>query len=378
MSEINTSLLSKKQNLSKFEITENFTCIRFIDQNKERFELEFSLEKGTSFNTYLIKSKEELFIIHPPEKKYFNAFRNEISDFFNQFKFHKINIITGHINPQIIETIKNISSHFQNLTITCSNPGFKLISELWNQRNPNVKDFVEIQLPEIKIVKKELIDEGQIGSPLSIRIKSNPGFSSTAWEVPNDASDWRQNVVTSGGGPLVFDDGHHKFALAWLFMGQAEEIHAWISHTKATNNFLFDAPAIISFKFMENRIGNLEIVYSPNLDINTKHYAQDDRIEITGTDGVLWINHGHGSLGNPPPLVLYKDGKYKNYNDISSAWENSFIYSTRDYINCLLCGKEARLTGEQGKEILRMALAAELSSSEGKSIKISDVRLSYK
>jgi len=55
MSEINTSLLSQNQTLSKFEITENFTCIRFLDQNKERFELEFNLEKGTSFNTFLIK-----------------------------------------------------------------------------------------------------------------------------------------------------------------------------------------------------------------------------------------------------------------------------------------------------------------------------------
>ena len=52
MSEINISLLKENQNFSKFEITENFTCIRFIDQNKERFELEFNLEKGTSFNTF--------------------------------------------------------------------------------------------------------------------------------------------------------------------------------------------------------------------------------------------------------------------------------------------------------------------------------------
>ena len=35
----------------------------------------------------------------------------------------------------------------------------------------------------------------------------------------------------NGGGPLVFDDGHHKFALAWHFMGIAEEVHAWIGDT---------------------------------------------------------------------------------------------------------------------------------------------------
>ena len=56
MSDINTGLLAENQNLSEFVITENFSCIRFLDQNKERFELEFNLEKGTSFNTFLILS----------------------------------------------------------------------------------------------------------------------------------------------------------------------------------------------------------------------------------------------------------------------------------------------------------------------------------
>ena len=74
MPEIDISLLAKNHNLSKFEITENFTCIRFLDHNKERFELEFNLEKGTSFNTFLIKNNEELIIIHPPEKQYSDLF----------------------------------------------------------------------------------------------------------------------------------------------------------------------------------------------------------------------------------------------------------------------------------------------------------------
>ncbi len=158
MSDINIGLLAENQNLSEFEISENFSCVRFLDKNKERFELEFNLEKGTSFNTFFIRSDEELFIIHPPEKQYFDSFNKVISRFCDQFKLGKINFISGHINPQIIETIKNISTQFENTTITCSNPGYKLISELWNQRNPNLKDlkdFNEIQLPKIKIIKKE-------------------------------------------------------------------------------------------------------------------------------------------------------------------------------------------------------------------------------
>ena len=156
MSVNNTSLILENKNLSTFEITENFTCIRFLNQNKERFELEFNLEKGTSFNTFLIISGDELFIIHPPEKEYSKLINEVISNFFLQFKFKRINIITGHVNPKIIETIKSISLKFSNLAITCSNPGSKLISELWNQKNPKLETFIEQELPKINIVKKEL------------------------------------------------------------------------------------------------------------------------------------------------------------------------------------------------------------------------------
>jgi hypothetical protein len=45
-----------------------------------------------------------------------------------------------------------------------------------------------------------------------------------------------------GGGPIVFDDGHHKFALgAWWFMGLPEEVHAWIGRTAVAGGMV-DGP----------------------------------------------------------------------------------------------------------------------------------------
>ncbi len=153
---MNTKLFEETKDLIKFEISKNFFCVRFIDQNIERFELEFNLDKGTSFNTFLINSTDELTIIHPPEKEYSKIFNEIVSVFLHQYKLKKINIISGHINPKIVATIKNISVEFSELTITCSNPGFKLISELWNQKNPASNTFIEKELPKIKIIKKEL------------------------------------------------------------------------------------------------------------------------------------------------------------------------------------------------------------------------------
>ena len=215
---------------------------------------------------------------------------------------------------------------------------------------------------------RELVDQGAIGTPLSIRIKSNPGRSATAWNVPKDANVWRQEKAQSGGGPLVFDDGHHKFALAWHFMGNPEAVHAFIGQTQAADGSMLDAPSIISFTFPGNRIGNLEVVYSPELEIITRHYAQDDRVEITGTKGVIWINCGHGRLGDPPPVALYRDGSITSYHDMATGWEESFVLSTRHYINVLSEGGKPVLTASEARQVLRFALAAEESARLGKTI----------
>lgn len=215
---------------------------------------------------------------------------------------------------------------------------------------------------------KALIDEGAIGTPVSIRIKSNPGKSQTAWAVPHSADAWRQDRSQNGGGPLVFDDGHHKFALAWQFMGNPEEVHAFIGQTQRPDGFWFDAPAAITFRFPGNRMGNLEVAYSPEMEIITRHYAQDDRVEITGTHGVIWINCGHGRIGDPPPVALYRDGSVQTFHNLETGWEASFVHSTRHYIDALRTGKAPRLTAREGRTVLRFALAAEQSAREGRSI----------
>ena len=222
---------------------------------------------------------------------------------------------------------------------------------------------------------KALVDAGAIGTPKTIRIKSNPGRSTTAWEVPVSADAWRQDPAMNGGGPLAFDDGHHKFATAWNFMGLADEVHAWIGTTERANGMFFDAPAIISWKFPENRYGNLEIVYSPDLDIVTEHYAQDDRVEITGTAGVITINRGHGRITDQPPVMLYAGGKSEGFAfaDADLGWQASFIHSTRHFIAALRSGAQPRLTGEDGRDILRFTLAAQLSAALGRAVRVDEV-----
>jgi predicted dehydrogenase len=220
---------------------------------------------------------------------------------------------------------------------------------------------------------KELLDEGAIGEPLTIRIKSVFGDPRHGWPIPGSAQAWRLDPARCGGGPIVFDDGHHKFALAWWFMGMPEEVHAWIGRTEVAGGMV-DGPAMISFRFPGSRLGVFEAVHARDLLIDTRHYAQDDQIEITGSKGVLWVTRGHGRLGDRPPVILYRDGETTGYSAMPTGWEESFVRSTRDTIEALRDRRPPVLTGAEGLDVLRFSLAALRSAEAGQAVRLDEVR----
>ena len=99
-------------NIKQFKLKDSLQCIRFLDNKKEKFELEFNLEQGTSFNTFFAIEDDCLIIIHPPETNNCDSFLKIINTYIQEFIPKKINIITGHINPKIVETIKKIKRLF--------------------------------------------------------------------------------------------------------------------------------------------------------------------------------------------------------------------------------------------------------------------------
>lgn len=214
---------------------------------------------------------------------------------------------------------------------------------------------------------RDLIDSGEIGDVLSIRLKSAAGYSTEGWEVPAAAMAWRFDAARSGGGAQVFDDGHHKFSSAWYLHGFPQTVHAFIG---SSFNGVLDSPSVVTWQYADGAIGSFEATFSPELRLHGAYYGQDDRIEITGSKGVIWVTRGHGRMSDLAPVILYKDQRTVHMDDMDADWAVSFVKSGRHFVHALLDGTDPVVTGTQGRDLLAFALAAQRSAEEGMRVEI--------
>jgi len=234
---------------------------------------------------------------------------------------------------------------------------------------------------------KELIKEGIIGEPTSIRVKTAVAGSG-GWDVPTSAWRWRYDAQSCGGGlecgsPIVFDDGYHKFWVAlFLFDEKVKEVFAWIDRLRD-----LDVPAYIMWKylppegskFIMPHYGTIEFTLSPEMNIPSNYYACDEFIEIVGSQGMMWINQataGGNEMSNSeifPAITIYRDGEVKTITEIPRDWKHSFINSTKHFIEVIKNNGIPLLTGEEGKYCTQFALAALKSSLTGEKLSPDDI-----
>ncbi len=149
---------------------------------------------------------------------------------------------------------------------------------------------------------------------------------------------------------------------------------AWIDYTDT----VVDAPSFVLWKYREGvaaRYGQYDMTFAPNLFINSRYYPADDRMELVGSEGIIWINRFHGNMLQEPSLVLYREGETRSFEALRDDWGNSFIDSGRDFFRCIKEEREPTLSGEVGLKVLQFSLAPEISSREKREVEPSTIDL---
>ena len=211
---------------------------------------------------------------------------------------------------------------------------------------------------------RRLIDQGEIGEPLSLRMKNISGRGVGGWTHTPVARAWRENTAQSGGNLAILDHGYHMASIAMYLMGPVESVHT-LSAQDDDDPFS-SAPAMITFRFSGgDRLGSWEIVQAPDLLVRTRHYGGDEWVEVTGTRGVVWVNRCSGDLLGVPPVTLYRDGVTRQFSDVDADWDASFRNGGREFTRAIRDGTQPELDAASARAVLSFCLAALESKRTG-------------
>lgn len=214
---------------------------------------------------------------------------------------------------------------------------------------------------------RQLLDEGAIGEPQVQQLTVINGGGS-GWEIPRQAWRWRFDPALCGGGPCMFDHGWHMFSLAMYLFGPVAEVHAWILETPYPR-VTIDSPAVVSWQHRApGRLGTWATAGSERLHVTSKYYAGDERVQLIGSEGVLWVNRCSGQLTSEAPLVLYRAGRTTEYHDLESDWAASFREGGRAWHRQLLDGEPPLLPLDEALAVQRFCEGAHESARSGQRV----------
>jgi predicted dehydrogenase len=207
---------------------------------------------------------------------------------------------------------------------------------------------------------KALLDEGALGKPVMFK-------QSEKHDGPHADHFW--DVERSGGG-VTMDMGCHAFQFfRWLNNNNpVKSVYAQMSTTVHNDRPRGDDNALIILEF-ENGVTALAE------ESWTKLGGMDDRAEIHGSEGVAYADvlQGNSIQTYSTKGVGYAVEKAGNtvgwsYTMYEESWNYGFPQEFAHFVDCVKNNKQPMVSGEDGKVVLEIILAAYESAGTGRKV----------
>ncbi|MBD2771763.1 diflavin flavoprotein [Iningainema tapete] len=123
-------MLEKTRDVQVTSIGADTIVLRSRTWNRLKFEVEYSLQKGTTANSYLIQA-EKVAVLDPPGESFTEIYLQELQQ---QVDLTKIDyVILGHVNPNRCVTLKALLELAPQVTLICSKAGAVALRAAFNR-----------------------------------------------------------------------------------------------------------------------------------------------------------------------------------------------------------------------------------------------------
>lgn len=215
---------------------------------------------------------------------------------------------------------------------------------------------------------KQLVDSGALGTPYLVK-------QSEKHDGPH--GHWFWDVKRSGGG-VAMDMGCHAIEFfRWLLSGpscrprpKVKSVFAQMGTYVHGDKTIGDDSAIIVVEFDNGCVGLAEESWA-------KLGGMDDRAEVFGTDGVSYADLLRGNS-----LHTYSRGGYDyavekagttagwSFTIYEENWNYGFPQEMTHFVDCVRNDREPIVSGEDGRAVLEIVMAAYASAGQGKKISL--------
>ncbi|QNG29285.1 diflavin flavoprotein [Synechococcus sp. LTW-R] len=141
-------------------------CLRCLSPKRLRFEVEYGLERGTTANSFLFLPRngegEQIgsaaaLLVHPPGASFAEPYLEQLAALVPSST--ELQVVVSHVNPNRIALLHELARRWDKLRLIASNPGAKLLQDLWAQRKPTPAGEAEPPalppLPPLTVVRGE-------------------------------------------------------------------------------------------------------------------------------------------------------------------------------------------------------------------------------
>ena len=220
---------------------------------------------------------------------------------------------------------------------------------------------------------KELLDEGALGKPVLLK-------QSEKHDGPHADHFW--DVERSGGG-VTMDMGCHAIQFFRWLNGRAPivTVYAQMSTSVHSARTRGDDNAILILEFANGVTAIAEESW-------TKLGGMDDRAEVHGSEGVAYADvlQGNSIQTYSKRGVGYAVEKAGNTSGWSftmyeEIWNYGFPQEFAHFVDCVRHDKPPLVTGEDGRAVLEVLMAAYASAGTGRKVRLpfkTDVDKPYK